>query len=284
MERKRRQGRANDLEGKAVVKGRAHRAPAGPAYANMGSGNITFELLNRLGREIVTGGFAVNEVLPNEGALSSELQISRTAVREAIKMLTAKGLVGSRPRRGTEVRPVSDWNLLDSDVLRWLRGSRPDRKVVVELLELRLGFEPEAAALAARRATPAQLGRIEEAYACMQESAAGRYDPVEADCQFHEAIIAATSNRFYHPLGALVRTALSLTAPITNAIFGHPVGDLEAHGDVLLAIEERDEQRAFELMRKLLSMVAREVADAKTLPRIVRPSTRRPARTRSAAN
>ena len=73
----------------------------------------------------------------------------------------------------------------------------------------------------------------------MRELAAGRYDPVEADCRFHEAIIAATSNRFYQPLGALVRTALSLTAPITNAIFGHPVGDLEAHGEVLSAIRGR---------------------------------------------
>jgi DNA-binding FadR family transcriptional regulator len=76
----------------------------------------------------------------------------------------------------------------------------------------------------------------------------------------------ATNNRFYQPLGALVRTALSLTAPITNAIFGHPVGDLGAHGDVLLAIKRKDEQRAFDLMRGLLSHVARQVAEAKTLP------------------
>ena len=231
--------------------------------------------MNRLGQEIVAGRFAVSDILPKEGDLSSELQISRTAVREAIKMLTAKGLVGSRPRRGTEVRPVSDWNLLDSDVLRWLRESPPDRKIVIELLELRLGFEPEAAALAARRADPTELARIEEAYGFMRESAAGRYDPVEADCRFHVAIIAATSNRFYQPLGALVRTALSLTAPITNAIFGHSVGDLEAHGEVLLAIEKKDEQRAFDLMRRMLSNVAKEVAEAKTLPPVSRPSTSR---------
>ena len=100
----------------------------------------------------------------------------------------------------------------------------------------------------------------------MRASAAGNYDPVEADCRFHESIIAATNNRFYQPFGALVRTALSLTAPITNAIFGHPVGDLAAHGEVLLAIERKDEQRAFDLMRGLLSHVAKEVAEAKTLP------------------
>lgn len=276
MERRRRDG----LVGLQTANGARPDAKrgtpaAGRAFGSFGSGNITIELVNRLGHEIVAGRFGVSNILPNEGALSSELQISRTAVREAIKMLTAKGLVGSRPRRGTEVRPVSDWNLLDSDVLRWLRESPPDRKIVIELLELRLGFEPEAAALAARRAEPSQLARIEEAYGFMRESAAGRYDPVEADCRFHVAIIAATSNRFYQPLGALVRTALSLTAPITNAIFGHSVGDLEAHGEVLLAIEKKDEQRAYDQMRRMLSNVAKEVAEAKTLPPVSRSSTSR---------
>src|SRR6202789_202813 len=164
----------------------------GREFGSFGSGNITVELVNRLGREIVSGRFNASDSIPNEGAMSSELRISRTAVREAIKMLTAKGLVSSRPRRGTEVRPVSDWNLLDSDVLRWLRMTPPNREIVIELLELRLGFEPEAAALAARRADSDRLHRIEEAYAFMRESAKGRYDPVEADCRFHEAIIAAT--------------------------------------------------------------------------------------------
>ena len=231
---------------------------------------MTLDLLHRLGRDIVGGHFGEGAILPNEGAMSTELRISRTSVREAVKMLTAKGLVSSRPRRGTEVRPVSDWNLLDGDVLKWLRESPPDRAVVIELLELRLGFEPEAASLAARRADPERLERIQAAYGFMQASATGHFDPVEADCRFHEAIIRATRNRFYQPLAALVRTALSLTAPITNAIFGHPVGDLEAHGEVLRAIQDKDEQRAFDLMRALLSDVAREVARAKTLPALRR--------------
>src|SRR5580692_1264683 len=252
--------------------------------ASLGFGNITVALVNRLGREIIRGRFGVGEVLPFEDALSSEHRISRTAVREAIKMLTAKGLVSSRPRRGTEVRPVSDWNLFDSDVLRWLRESPPDRKIVIELLELRLGFEPEAAALAARRADSRHLAHIRDAYGLIQESGAGRYDPVEADCRFHAAIIAATSNRFYQPLGALVRTALSLTAPITNAIFGHPVGDLEAHGEVLVAIENRDELRAFDLMRQLLSNVARQVAETEALPPVSRSSSGRPPRRASDAD
>jgi DNA-binding FadR family transcriptional regulator len=145
-------------------------------------------------------------------------------------MLTAKGLVGSRPRRGTDVRPVSDWNLLDSDVLRWLRESPPDCRIVTELLELRLGFEPEAAALAARRADATQLARIGEAYCFMRESAAGNYDPVEADCCLHETIISATNSRFYQPLGALVRTALSLIALTKTTVRPQTTGKIADAG------------------------------------------------------
>src|ERR1700734_4272183 len=89
--------------------------PPNKAFGAFGAGNITVELVNRLGHQIVSGRFSAIDGLPNEGVLSSELKISRTAVREAIKMLTAKGLVGSRPRRGTEVGPASEWKLLVFD-------------------------------------------------------------------------------------------------------------------------------------------------------------------------
>src|ERR1700735_5890623 len=101
--------------------------PADKAFGAFGSGNITVELVNRLGHQIVSGRFSAIDGLPNEGVLSSELKISRTAVREAIKMLTAKGLVGSRPRRGTEVRAVSAWNRLDWHAVRWPGVGPPHR-------------------------------------------------------------------------------------------------------------------------------------------------------------
>src|ERR1700722_20289142 len=94
---------------------------ANKAFGAFGSGNITVELVNRLGHQVVSGRFSAIDGLPNEGEPCSELKIRRPAVRGASKIRTVKPLVGSRPRRGTEVRPVSDCNLLDSDVLRWLR-------------------------------------------------------------------------------------------------------------------------------------------------------------------
>lgn len=231
-----------------------------------GTGNVTVDLVHRLGRDIVAGRYEPGTILPNEAAMTVSFAISRTAVREAVKMLSAKGLVESRPRRGTQVRPVRHWNLLDSDVLHWLRQTPPDRAIIIELIELRLGFEPEAAALAARKGQPAQIADIGAAHLMMQESVHGRYDPVDADCQFHEAILAATGNRFYQPLAALIRTALSLTAPVTNALFGHSVGDLKAHEQVLRAIENRDDKLAFELMQRLLNGNIEAVMKVQKLP------------------
>jgi DNA-binding FadR family transcriptional regulator len=227
-------------------------------------------LAHRIGREIVSGRIEPGAILPNEVSLSASFGTGRSAVREAVKMLAAKGLVESRPRRGTQVLAVRDWNLLDADVLFWLRQAPADRPLVREFLELRLGFEPEAAALAAQRGVPETIEDVRSAYKEMAAADAGRRDPVEADCQFHEAIIAATGNRFYQPLGVLVRTAISLTAPVTNALFNHRVGDLAAHHAVYLAIEVGDAALARERMRGLLTGVLGAVERAERLPDGVR--------------
>jgi DNA-binding FadR family transcriptional regulator len=243
---------------------RSWLAETGGAQA---SGNVTLDVVNRVGFEIVTSRIEPGAILPNEADMSSALGVGRSAIREAVKMLAAKGLVDSRPRRGTQVRPISDWNLLDAQVLSWLRRAPPDRRIIIELIELRSGFEPEAAALAARKGQAKRIARIRSAYEMMEISGQpGALDPVEADWRFHEAILVATGNRFYQPLGALVRTALSLTAPVTNALFGHSVGDLDAHRSILLAIEAHDDELAYERVRRLMRSLVNAVEHAEKLP------------------
>jgi DNA-binding FadR family transcriptional regulator len=227
-------------------------------YPQERSGSVTVDLANRLGREIVSGRLPQGSIIPNEADLSATFRVGRSAVREAVKMLTAKGMVESRPRRGTQVTNARIWNFFDRDVLFWLRDSGPDLTVIIELLELRLGVEPKAAALTAEKASPAQIAAIRSAYACMEAASRGETDPVIADGAFHEAVIAATNNRFFPPFGAMIRTALFVTAPTTNAIFGHSVGDLDAHGRVLSAIERSAAQDAHDAMEHMLS----EVLDA----------------------
>lgn len=229
-------------------------------------GSITFDVTNHLGREIISGTYGPGSVLPNEAEICATLSVGRSAVREAVKMLTAKGLVESRPRRGTEVRPSKDWNYFDREVLGWLRQGDPDPTIIVELLELRLGVEPQAAQLAAKRGSNEQIVAVAEAYRQMQRAAGGKADPVAADGAFHGAIIAATNNRFFQPFGPLIRTALTVTAPTTNAIFGHSVGDLAAHEKVVDALEARAAKGAGEAMAAMLAEVLEAVEDWRRKP------------------
>src|SRR5437868_9364710 len=110
-----------------------------------------------LGVKIVSGKLKPGTVLDGEIAASGQRQVSRSAYREAVRILTAKGLVRSKPKAGTRVNDRAIWHLLDPDVLSWIFQVEPDRDLLVDLFELRKMVEPEAAALAAKRRTPRHL-------------------------------------------------------------------------------------------------------------------------------
>lgn len=228
--------------------------------------SITFDVTNHLGRKIISGCYPSGSTLPNEAEIAASFAVGRSAVREAVKMLTAKSLVESRPRRGTQVLPSSEWNFFDKDVLGWLKEGNPDPAIIVELLQLRLGIEPQAAHLAALKGSETQIAAITQAYDQMQRAADGKMDPVTADGAFHGAIIAATNNRFFQPFGPLIRTALTVTAPTTNTIFGHSVGDLTAHKKILDAICARAPQAAHSAMAMMLAEVLAAVEEWRSNP------------------
>src|SRR5215471_14211518 len=125
-------------------------------------------VVHDIGVRILRGELQPGQLLPNEDELGGSLGVSRTVLREAIKVLAAKRLVESRPKTGTRVRPRDDWNLLDPDVLAWQLAAGPVERFVSDLFELRQMIEPPAAAIAARRATPAEIRRIAQAYAAME--------------------------------------------------------------------------------------------------------------------
>src|SRR3954454_12820912 len=110
--------------------------------------NLTFGLLDALGRAIVTGEYD-EERFPTEAELATHHGVSRSVTREAVKMLTAKGLLTARPRKGTTVQPASSWNLFDTDVLRWLLERKFSLDLLRQFSELRIAIEPAAAGLAA---------------------------------------------------------------------------------------------------------------------------------------
>ena len=127
-------------------------------------------IVRTLGMRIVAGEFAPGERLPTEAVLLAEYDVSRPVLREAVRVLVAKGLVLSKQRAGAVVRPRSEWHLLDPDVLYWLIQTKPQAEFVDTLLTARRVFEPATAALAAKVATDESLPGVAEAYARMEEA------------------------------------------------------------------------------------------------------------------
>jgi DNA-binding FadR family transcriptional regulator len=222
--------------------------------------NLTYGLLDALGRAIVTGRYE-NSQFPTEAELASQHGVSRSVTREAVKMLTAKGLLTARPRKGTTVQPASSWNLFDPDVLRWLL----ERKFSLELLrhfsELRIAIEPAAAALAARAADETAIDAIAAGYERMVAAEAGDDDPLEADIAFHIAILHASANPFYMQFRDVVTTALRTSIRFTNRFKGR-TASLPQHHAVLRAIELRDAAAARTAMIALIADVVDLIHDA----------------------
>lgn len=198
------------------------------------------QVAQKLAVAIITGRVRAGEVLPNEDDLRSEISVSRTAYREAVKILTAKGLVEARPKSGTRAAPRERWNLLDPDVLSWHFEADPNEKFIRDLFELRRFVEPSAARLAAQRRTSADIARIEAAYRGMTEGAPYAEATIRADMAFHEAIFAAAQNAALQCLASAVIATLQWSLLLKTGDELAYVESLPDHEHVLLAIIDRD--------------------------------------------
>lgn len=220
--------------------------------------NLTYGMLDHLGKRIVTGSYE-HTPFPTEAELSKELGVSRSVTREAVKMLTAKGLLSARPRQGTVVQPNDRWNLFDADVLRWLLERTFSIELLRQFSELRVAIEPAAAALAAEAADAPGLDAIRAGFARMTAAEAGADDPLEADIAFHLAILRASANPFFIQFRDVVATALRTSIRFTNRIKGR-TADLAAHEAVLRAIEARDPEGARRAMQSIIDDVRELIA------------------------
>ena len=150
--------------------------------------------------------------MPTEPELAASLGVSRATVRDAIKVLSGKGLVRTARRYGTRVLPVEDWNLLDGDVVGWHRRDHPRmRRIFAETTELRSIMEPAAAALAAERATEAQIRTILDAAYAIHPEADDVQALFDADCRFHVTILDATQNQVMRQLRQIIVTMLRVS-------------------------------------------------------------------------
>ncbi len=210
------------------------------------------QVVNELGRRVVGGGYAAGALLPNEEQLCQELQVSRTALREAVKVLAAKGLLEPRPRIGTRVRPRELWNLLDPDILAWRCATGADAEFLRHLTELREIMEPAAASLAANSRTPEQLAAIAVALQDMRD-APHIAQWIAADLAFHTAILRATNNPLLMPLAAIIGSALESLLGVTARSADDFKRALPDHQKVFDAIQNGDAQNALHRMAALLS-------------------------------
>ncbi|GLX86086.1 GntR family transcriptional regulator [Thalassotalea loyana] len=208
--------------------------------------NLTQQLVHELGKQIMQGSYKVGDSLPSEADLCTQFNISRTATREAVKMLTAKGLISSRPRQGIKVVDSKHWNLFDVDVLNWILLGKPDLYLLRHFLQLRLAIEPEAAFLAAQYATDADLQAIENALVRMKDATSGMDDTHEADIEFHQSVLSASNNPFFIQLKNFITTALKVNIRFTNRLIAVTMDEYQAHRDIFEHIKNKEAQAAFD--------------------------------------
>ena len=207
-----------------------------------------------IGVRIVSGKIAPGRVLNGEIEASERLKVSRTAYREAVRILAAKGLIESRPKLGTRVSEPHCWHLLDPDVISWIFTGTPDERLLRALFELRTIVEPAAAALAAQKRSPEQLQALHAALEEMAASTLAAEQGRQADRNFHSILLEASGNPFLASLESGVAAAVSWTTVFKQRKRPLPRDPLPDHQRVYEAVASRDAPAAREAMAELVHL------------------------------
>jgi GntR family galactonate operon transcriptional repressor len=180
-------------------------------------------------------------LFPKEADLSAQLGVSRSVLRESMKVLADKGMIQMKPRAGTRARPRSEWRLLDHDILAWQAEVDPSFDLLRDLCEVRLAFEPTTAGFAAVRATSAEIDDIERSLEKRAASAGGPIERiVDLELEFHDAIVAASHNPLLVELSAAIRTPIRIALTCTSRFASALELGLDAHRKVLECLRRRD--------------------------------------------
>jgi DNA-binding FadR family transcriptional regulator len=203
---------------------------------------VHVRLAETIGLRIVRGDIQAGEILPSELELGKMMKVSRSTVRDALHMLTGKGLIQSKQKSGTKVRSSEFWNHLDPDVLRWQLDIRDIDSYLRKLFQLRFAVEPAASSAAGRSATADDLTSIDEAFTGMA-TAKTNEDYAAADIEFHKGIYRATHNEFFWPIARMFEVALQEAFRIC-APGDHRPRSIVDHKALLDAIANREPHNA----------------------------------------
>jgi len=205
--------------------------------------SLATQICREIGRRIVAGHYREDELIEDETRLCIRFGVSKSVVREAVKLLVGKGLLEVRRGSGTRVRRRASWKLLDDDVLAWHQGVEPRPDFLRQLMDVRQVIEPNASAWAAETATEAQIAEIREAQNKMDVA-----DTIEnfvvADALFHRSILRAANNEVLLAMEGVIFSALLSSIRITNADPRENKRSIPLHRQVLDAIEAHDGPRA----------------------------------------
>lgn len=236
-------------------------APApSPRHPKAGAERLHGAIARNLGVAIVSGVHQPGDILGNEIELSEQLAVSRSAYREAIRILSAKGLVESKPRTGTRVLTMDRWNLLDSDVLSWFFASEPSPVIVNGLFELRMIIEPAAAALAAVRRSDDELDRMRTALEIMDRKTLKTEAGQSADRDFHQAVLTATGNPALVSLASTIGASVRWTTLYKQRKRRLPPDPMPEHWAVFEAIAASDPEGARAAMQALVAHALEQIA------------------------
>lgn len=231
-------------------------------FSSLQRQNLSAQVMHQIGLSIMRNDFKPGDTLASEPELSLQFHVSRPVMREALKILSAKGLIEARPRTGTRVRPRAEWHILDPDVISWLYEAGPDRAFLDALCEVRLMFETTAARLAAARATPEEITALEACYQRMQAGVAAPETYIPADMAFHAAICAAAHNELLQKITETLTTSLHVSRVVTSRLPGANLAAMPLHRLVAEAIRRGDEQAAEEAMRELVVLTTSDIQRA----------------------
>lgn len=190
------------------------------------------QIVRSLGQDILSGRIPPGEKLPNEAELLKRFGVSRTALREALKTLSAKGFLVVKTRVGTKVNDPLRWNFFDTEVLSWQVGNGMDAAFRRHLAEVRRALEPAAAALAASHRTAPDLAAMRDAIQAMRAEQDSEYEFARADLQLHLVIAVASQNPMMRSLASVIETAL-----LEAFTLSPPTREPQLHRDTVAAHE-----------------------------------------------
>lgn len=223
---------------------------------------VRWQVIEHLLHQVLSQSLRIHEPLPGINELCDTLGVSRTAVREAISVLVAKGMIESKPGGGSFIQPLSSWMLLDPEVLCWLRESDMAMAIIEHLMEVRLIIEPEAAALASIRGTMEDFLAMNEALSRMSEGISVRTpESTQGDIDFHNLILKTSGNIFLSRLRDLCMVSVELVVRLTFGKVASVGPSIDNHRRLFEAIRARQPESARRMAKQVLCKTVHDLQE-----------------------